>query len=61
MPTLLLSVHTFDDVPVRLYNSQAEAMADRAHWVAERPSEHVGFRLVGFDGGHPQEVKFFEV
>jgi hypothetical protein len=29
---LLQSVHTMDDVPVRLYESQEAALADRGNW-----------------------------
>jgi hypothetical protein len=54
--SLLMSVHTHADIPIRLYSSQEAALADKDNWKRaemDAPSRFIGFRLVGFNDGVP--------
>jgi hypothetical protein len=58
---LLLSVQTLHDVPVRLYASKEAALADRENWpkasmAGLRASHFIGFRLVAFHDGLPEDT-----
>jgi hypothetical protein len=58
---LLQSVHTMDDVPVRLYESREAALADIANWRradAGAASKFIGFRLIVFHDGVPDNNSY---
>jgi hypothetical protein len=46
---LLVSVHEFNDVPLRLYVRREAALADQLYWKpASTDSSFLGFELIGF-------------
>jgi hypothetical protein len=60
---LLVSVHGFNDVPLRLYVSREAALADQLHWrPGSTDSSFLGFQLIGFDDLSclPFEFEFFD-
>ena len=60
---LLVSVHGFNDVPLRLYVSRDAALADQLHWKpGSRDSLFLGFQLIGFDDLPclPFDIQFFD-
>jgi hypothetical protein len=60
---LLVSVHGFNDVPLRLYVSREAALADQLHWKpGSTDSSFLGFELIGFDALSciPFEIEFYD-
>lgn len=59
---LLSSVHTLDDVALRLYPTREAAIADKPQWSpAAVDSTFIGFRLQAFDtDGMPRSEEFFD-
>jgi len=59
--TLLFSIHNFDDIPVRLYRTRAEAMKDKKNWKEAKANPlgsmditaFIGFKLLDFKKGLP--------
>ena len=59
--SLLMSVHTLDEMPIRLYSSQEAALADRDNWKrvdTDDPSRFIGFRLITFHDGVPDSKSY---
>jgi hypothetical protein len=60
---LLVSVHEFNDVPLRLYVSREAALSDQLYWKpASTDSSFLGFELIGFHAltWRPFDIQFFD-
>jgi hypothetical protein len=60
---LLVSVHEFNDVPLRLYVSREATLADQLHWKpGSTDSSFLRFELIGFNAMSwlPFDIQFFD-
>jgi hypothetical protein len=60
---LLVSVHGFKDIRLRLYVSREAALADQLYWKpASTDSSFLGFGLIGFHAlsWRPFDIQFFD-
>jgi hypothetical protein len=60
---LQVSVHEFNDVPLRPYVSREAALADQLYWKpASTDSSYLAFQLIGFHAlsWRPFDIQFFD-